>query len=81
MSVPVAVYGGWRERREADGDILCAIRFRGAVADPLAGGGHDGLARVDVDDAGRVLDAEEAAKHDGNLLEFRALTRLLPSRG
>jgi hypothetical protein len=53
----------------------------GAVANPLAGGGHDRLTSFDVDDTAFVLDAKRAPKHDGDFLERWALTGLTPPLG
>ena len=52
---------------------------RRAVAHPFAGRGDDRLAGGDVEDAALVLDAQDAAQHDGDFLELGPLSRFLPS--
>ena len=71
--------GIWTEGRDANGNIFSAIDSRGAVADPLAAAGDDGLAGLDLDHAVLGLDAQRSAQHDGELVEFRPLARLAPS--
>jgi hypothetical protein len=68
----------WRERGEADGDVFSAIRIGCAVTHPLARRGDDGLAGTYLDDALGVLDTQTALQHDGDLFEFRRLSRLFP---
>ena len=60
----VAVDGVGREGRQADGDVLGALGLGGAVADPLAGLGDDGLARAHVQLAALVLHAQHALDDD-----------------
>ena len=70
-----------REGGNADRNVLRTTGEWRAVANPLAGGGDDRLAGAHLHDATFVLDAERAAEHDGDLLEFRALSGLLPALG
>src|SRR6185503_5251961 len=59
--IRIAMNGVRREGRQAYRDVFCAIRVRTAVANPLAGSGHDRLARAHVDDTAFVFDAHHAA--------------------
>src|SRR3954469_10652183 len=67
-----------RERRQADGDVVGAVRR--AVAHPLTGLGVDGLACRRDEGPAVVLDAYGASEHDGPLVEVRPLPGLGPAR-
>lgn len=77
----VAVDGGGREGGEADRDVFGATFGRGAVADPFAGGGVDGLAGGDSVGAGFGFDLELATEDDGVFVEFGGLAGLAPAGG
>ena len=68
-----------RKGGQADRNVFRATGFWRAVANPLAGRGHDGLSRMDVGDATFVFDANHAAQHDGDFFELWPLAGLQPS--
>src|SRR6185369_2218821 len=74
------MHGGRRKCRQAHGNILGALRTRGAVPDPLSARGHDGLSGADLMDGGFGFDAKQPAKDDRVLVKFWCLSRLGPAR-
>jgi len=64
QSSGVPMHGGRRKCRQAHGNILGALRTRGAVPDPLSARGHDGLSGADLMDGGFGFDAKQPAKDE-----------------
>ncbi len=77
----VAVDGGGGEGGEADGDVFGTRLGRGAVADPVAGGGVDGLAGGEAVSACAGFNLEFAVEDDGVFVEFGCLAGLAPAGG
>src|SRR5207237_10245102 len=70
-----------RERGQAHGNVLRALRLRRAVLDPLATARDHRLPRADVERTARVTHAQHAAQDDRVLVEVRRLSRLDPAGG
>src|SRR5206468_8329300 len=77
--VRVPVNGVGRERGRADREILGAVRLGCTVTDPFAARTNYCLPGMDVDDAPAMFNAQRAAYDYRELVEFRRLSRLLPS--
>src|SRR5690606_16001863 len=77
-TVLVAVDDVRAERRDADRDVLGALRPWSGVAHPLARRRMYGLTCGDVEAAAFVLDGERAPEHQCVLVELGALPGLAP---
>ena len=67
------------KRRKADGDVLCTVRLRSAVADPLVAGSNHDLAGLDIESFVFRLDHEDSPQDEGKLVEFGPLAGLFPA--
>jgi hypothetical protein len=75
-----AVDGVGREGRQADGHVVGAIGFRGAVAHPLARTSVHGLPGGHLECSVFVFNVEHAVQDEGELIEVGALTWFRPAR-
>src|SRR5437588_12088585 len=75
----VAVHGLRRERRQANRDVLGPLSHRRAVLNPLTSAGNDRLARVHLDYAGLMRDAQLAAQHYRVFVKLGSLSRFDPA--
>jgi len=70
------MHRGWAEGRQADRDILGALRMRSTVAHPFTAVRDYRLSGADVQDAPAVFHAQRSAQHDGELVELGLLDGL-----
>src|SRR5688500_14394596 len=80
-SVRVAMHCLGCERGHAHRDVLGATGLGTAVAHPSAWMRDDCLAGPHIERAALVLDSQDTAQHERNLLELRSLSRLGPAFG
>ncbi len=75
----IAVYSVRREGRDADRNVVAALRIWRRVTNPFAGMGRDGLSGVDLNQSSFMLDAHDPFEYQRELRELGPLSRLAPS--